>query len=401
MDSLVYPREKTLGTITLVLGIIVWLLLVLGTFGVALLYVLLGFIGYLFAQSGLIAWLRGTGVRLSEDQLPELYLQYLQCCQKLGLNDPPEAYVLQGDGMMNAFATRFLGRNYVILLADTLDALREMPDGINFYFGHELGHIRRGHLTGHIWRAPVLWLPLVGAAYSRAKEYTCDMHGRACCEHSESAARALVVLAAGAEKWKQVNLATYARQTLANRGFFPDFHELIGGYPWLTKRVVRALNPDTRMPGRNPFSYLLAFFVPYGGRVGGGAAGMLMLLVVVAAVGVLAAVGVPELQRYQERTQLQHLWSEGAPLREALGGYYEQKQEIPDDLPSVGITPAQAGEWEYDGDTMSLTYRLKRGAFAMVPVDQGGKVVWHCTGSGTLARSLPASCREDSSEDTD
>ena len=64
MEKLVYPKERTLGTITLVVGVIAWLLLILGTVGVALLFVLLGFIGYLFAQSALIAWLRGTGVRL-------------------------------------------------------------------------------------------------------------------------------------------------------------------------------------------------------------------------------------------------------------------------------------------------------------------------------------------------
>lgn len=33
MDDLVYPRERTLGTITLVLGIFGWLLLIGGTFG--------------------------------------------------------------------------------------------------------------------------------------------------------------------------------------------------------------------------------------------------------------------------------------------------------------------------------------------------------------------------------
>ncbi len=37
MTELVYPREKTLGKITLVLGVIAWLLLIAGTLGVALL----------------------------------------------------------------------------------------------------------------------------------------------------------------------------------------------------------------------------------------------------------------------------------------------------------------------------------------------------------------------------
>ena len=53
-DELVYPRERTLGAITLVLGLIVWVLIVLGTFGIALIYLLLGFLFYLFAQSALI-----------------------------------------------------------------------------------------------------------------------------------------------------------------------------------------------------------------------------------------------------------------------------------------------------------------------------------------------------------
>ena len=63
MGDLVYPREKSLGLITLVLGLIAWLVIILATLGTALIYLLFGFIFYLFAQSGLIAWLRGTGVR--------------------------------------------------------------------------------------------------------------------------------------------------------------------------------------------------------------------------------------------------------------------------------------------------------------------------------------------------
>ena len=198
-DELVYPRERTLGTITLVLGIIAWLLIIVGTVGIALVYLLIGFLFYLFAQSALIAWLRGNGVLLSSQQLPDLRERFDACCARLGLDqDKPEAYLLQGGGVLNAFATRFLGRHYVVLLSDIVDAMQAHPDGINFYFGHELGHVRMKHLTGRLLRAPVLWLPLLGAAYSRAKESTCDRHGRACCESPESAARAMVALAAGA-----------------------------------------------------------------------------------------------------------------------------------------------------------------------------------------------------------
>src|SRR5262249_54214554 len=100
-DPLVHPRERTLGSITLVLGLIAWLVLVVGTVGIALVYLLLGFLFYLFAHSALISWLRGNGVLLSAQQLPDLRDRFDACCATLGLDrDKPEAYLLQGGGVL-------------------------------------------------------------------------------------------------------------------------------------------------------------------------------------------------------------------------------------------------------------------------------------------------------------
>ena len=313
-DELVYPRERTLGTITLVLGLLVWLLIIVGTFGIALVYLLIGFLFYLFAHSALIAWLRGNGVLLSSQQLPDLRDRFDACCARLGLDkDQPEAYLLQGGGALNAFATRFLGRHYVALLSDIVDAMQAHPDGINFYFGHELGHVRMKHLTGRLLRAPVLWLPLLGAAYSRAKESTCDRHGRACCESPESAARAMVALAAGADRWRQVDLPAFEAQASLTRGFWMSYHELTGGYPWLTKRVARVLHPEAALPARNAFAYALALFSPYVGR-GGGALGILVLAAVI---GVAAAVGVPAYRDYEVKSRLTLAYTSSEPARRA------------------------------------------------------------------------------------
>ena len=89
MDPLVYPRERTLGAITLGLGLLLWLALVVGTFGIALIYLLVAFVGYLFVQSAFIAYIRGTGVRLGAEQFPELSARYAACCEKLGLAAKP------------------------------------------------------------------------------------------------------------------------------------------------------------------------------------------------------------------------------------------------------------------------------------------------------------------------
>ena len=109
MNELVYPRERTLGTITLVLGVLVWLGLIGGTAGIALLWLAAGFVLYLFLQSTLIAHIKGNGVELSEAQFPDLYSQFSACCDRLEIEARPQAYILNGNGGLNAFATKFLG----------------------------------------------------------------------------------------------------------------------------------------------------------------------------------------------------------------------------------------------------------------------------------------------------
>src|SRR5579859_4637034 len=256
MDELVYPRERSLGILTLVLGLLAWVLLIVGTFGTALLILLLGFVAYLFVQSALISHIRGNGVELSEAQFPDLYTHFQACCERLKLPTRPKAYILNGNGTLNAFATKFLGLQYVVLMSDVIDAMDRHAEGVRFYIGHELGHLRLRHLSGHLLRWPVLWLPLLGAAYSRAKESSCDRHGLACCGSPASAAHALAALSSGAKRWAKLDPTAYVRQSNETGGFWMSFHELVAGYPWLSKRFARVMDANASAPSRNPFAYL-------------------------------------------------------------------------------------------------------------------------------------------------
>ena len=392
-DELVYPRERTLGTITLVLGLLVWALLIVGTLGLALVYLLFGFLFYLFAHSALISWVRGNGVLLSAQQLPDLRERFDACCAKLGIADQPEAYLLQGNGILNAFATRFLGRHYIVILSDTVDAMQAHPDGVNFYFGHELGHVRMKHLTGALLRAPVLWLPLLGAAYSRAKESTCDRHGRACCESPETAARALVALAAGAQRWRMVDLAAIEAQAALSSGFWMSYHELVGGYPWLTKRVARVLHPDVPVPRRHGFAWFFALFTPYTGRAGGAAG----LIIVIALIGGIAAAAIPAYHDYTTRAKLTLGYTTSEPARRAIAAYYAEKHEMPATLDDVGVAPTLGPDTRLalDRDTQVLTVDTPGGQLVFLPQESDGAIVWQCTGGdGVRAAALPAACRD-------
>lgn len=393
MNDLVYPRERVLGVFTLLIGLLVWLLLLVGTFGGALIGLLLGYIVYLFVQSTLISHIKGNGVELSAAQFPDLHAHFVACCERLKMPEQPRAYVMNGNGGLNAFATKFLRTQYVVLLSDVADAMRQHPDGVRFYIGHELGHLRMKHLSWHFLRWPVLWLPLVGAAYSRARESTCDRHGLACSSSPDNAARALAALAAGGERWQQFDVKAYLEQTKQASGFWMSFHELTSAYPWLTKRVWRVIDRNAAPPSRNGFAYLLAVFIPYAGRLGGGF-GFLMLVYIV---GVLAAIALPAYHDYTARAQLTQVVMRTQDARDALGAYYLRNGRVPESLQEAGVPEdlPGGGSLSLDGHRMVLTVHTARGDLVFTPSPSGpSRIAWSCSGGeGMRPGQLPASCQ--------
>lgn len=394
MNDLVYPRERVLGVFTLLIGLLVWLLLVIGTFGGALIVLLLGFLVYLFAHSTLIAHIKGNGVALSEAQFPDLHAQFVACCEQLEMTQPPQAYVMNGNGGLNAFATKFLRSQYVVLLSDVVSAMKQHPDGVRFYIGHELGHLRMKHLSWHFLRWPVLWLPLVGAAYSRARESTCDRHGLACSSSPDHAARAIAALAAGGDRWQQLDVKAYLEQAGQSSGFWMSFHELTGAYPWLTKRVWRVVDRDTPPPRRHRLAYVLAAFVPYAGRLGGGFG----ILILVYIIGVGAAIAIPAYHDYTARAHLTQVVMQTQSARDALSAFYLRNDRVPESLHEAGVPeylPGGGGELSLDSDQMVLTVSTPHGDMVFTPsADKADRIVWRCEGGADMRSArLPPSCQ--------
>lgn len=242
-------------------------------------------------------------MKLSPKQFPDLYEQLTYCCKKLNITEIPETYILHADGAFNAFATRFLGRNFVVLFSDVVDALHDNKNALNFYIGHELGHIHRKHLLWAPVLFPAMLLPLLGAAYSRSREYTCDNYGYACCPSPQDAIYGLAALSAGGKRWKNLDIQSYISQAEITGGFWMSFNELIADYPWLVKRMARIVamskGVSASVPSRNAFAWFFALFVP---RMGTGASAG-GILIVVAIIGILAAIAVPQFAAYQQQAQ--------------------------------------------------------------------------------------------------
>ena len=124
--DLVYKNEKQLFIISAVIASILWLAITVGTVGVILIYLLLGYLFFLFTHSAFITHLKGNGVRITEQQYPDLYDSLKRNAEKVGLHHVPEAYLLRTD-FFNALATRFRGRNFVVLFTDVVDGSDVLP----------------------------------------------------------------------------------------------------------------------------------------------------------------------------------------------------------------------------------------------------------------------------------
>src|SRR5688500_12661630 len=299
-QSLTAPKEKSYFAWVLIISIIAWLALTLTIVG--LFYAaLFGFL--LWLGNGLLtAHLRAEAVRVGPDQLPELDATFKTVCERLGVANPPALYVLQSGGLLNAFATRFAGRDFVVVYSDFLEALGPSSPEMQFILGHEIGHIQSRHIVKQIFLAPGLFFPLIGPAYRRAWETSCDRFGAFAAQNVAASVRAMLVLSGGREHGRNLNAAAFAGQHRDERGFFVSLHELTSTYPTLSRRVtdLAALQDGSAVqrPARNPFAYFLALFIPGGNLASGGPiVGMMMVVVMM---GLLAAMAIPAFQKVRQ-----------------------------------------------------------------------------------------------------
>lgn len=401
--NLLYKNEKPLFITLLIISLLAWAWLLIGTVGIVLVYVAAFFVFYVLAQSAFISYLKGTGVEITADQFPDLHEKITVCCDKLGMAKVPSAYLLHMGGAFNALATRFLGKNFIVLFSDIVDALDEHPDALNFYIGHEVGHLKQKHLIWGSILAPAAFLPIIGSAYSRAREYTCDRHGLAVCNDPVSAQLGLAALAAGGKRWRSMNRDTYISQTRHSSGFWMSLHELISDYPWLTKRIaaIRALanGEEVKHPRRHLLAWFLSLFIPRFG-VGGAASG----LAVIAMIGVLAAVAIPAYQEYNAKAQLFKAVSVGHSAAAAVESYYNKNKSVPDNLEQTGFVLPPAATYvqniEVNPRNASITLTLAIPAhngktIQLVPsLDKDEHIQWRCSSNEISANIMPKDCRD-------
>jgi len=189
----------------------------------------------LFVNGIMVGYVKGNGVRITIDQFPDVYSTIQKQCEQLNINVPP-VYIIQNGGVLNAFATRFVGKNYVVLYSEIFElAFEDAADELNFVIAHELGHIKRHHLIKRSWLWPSSLIPFLGASYSRACEFTCDNIGHALSPNGSKLG--LLLLASGKKIYKNVNVKEYLSSASYESGFWVWFAEKVSSHPNLPKRI--------------------------------------------------------------------------------------------------------------------------------------------------------------------
>jgi Zn-dependent protease with chaperone function len=202
------------------------------------------FVAVLLLVPGLVVYrqltragIRGSAVRLSRRQFPDIYAVKEDFARRLGLKRDPEIYLMSGNGALNAFAASTFGYDFVVIHSELFSNTYEKnKEALAFIIGHELGHLRLGHtrLWYQLSTAYVDRVPLLGGFISRAREFSCDRHGASVAPQGEEG---LVLLAAGRYVYKQVDVEELLEQARRFRGFWPAVAQLPQSHPFVVRRI--------------------------------------------------------------------------------------------------------------------------------------------------------------------
>lgn len=246
------PRRHPWEIPLLVIVILVTLLiyggaLVLAAFGVVNEYLLLALVVPVLLWLGRgLTWAspRVQGVQMTPTQFPEGYRMVREAAARYGMREVPDAFVVIGNGQINAFASGHGFRRFVVVYSDLFEIGGEArdPDALAYIIGHEVGHIAAGHVS--YWRQvgsfAMSYLPVIGAALSRSQEYTADNYGYF--NQPAGTPGGMGVLGAGKYLGKEVDFDQLADRASTDKGFFTWLVNLTASHPVLTWRAAALRN---------------------------------------------------------------------------------------------------------------------------------------------------------------
>lgn len=148
------------------------------------------------------------------------------------------AYIV-GSAEPNAYTSGFWGGHWIVVHSKLLELMS--PAEVQFVLGHELGHIKREHVTWMVFASPRAWAPIgfvMDLLFNRwllKAEYTADRAGLLACRRLEDAISALLKLV----YWDRPFAIDQALSELSKTpdGMAGRAAELLGSHPFVLNRV--------------------------------------------------------------------------------------------------------------------------------------------------------------------
>lgn len=210
VDATALVEPGTGGRVVLgyVMLAVLGLVLAASTAGVGLIGLLVAPIVDWFRWKKVRAALRGSGLQVSPQQLPELHRAIAEMSTRLGMKEAPDCYIVESN-VANGFAVK-LGTRDIMLLTDDVvwGALQgSEPRALGFIVAHELAHIALKHTSTlrTIMRTSVKSL-------SRVDELSCDNVALALVGDRKVATHGLAMLTVGPQLMAHINDAALLQQ---------------------------------------------------------------------------------------------------------------------------------------------------------------------------------------------
>lgn len=208
----------------------------------------------------------GSHIKVTKENFPEVYNLFIEACKILNLSYVPELYI-EFNPMINGFTTG-VDNPIVVLTTGCIDLLD--PDELMYIIGHELGHIKSGHVLYHTM-AQIF--PIIGEVlgnvtlgigslvssgvqiallnWSRKSELTADRAGLLACQNHNRVVSSLMKLA-GVPKcyYGKVTLDSFIKQAKEFKNLDFDALDKIAkalsvmdmSHPWTVMRASEILD---------------------------------------------------------------------------------------------------------------------------------------------------------------
>lgn len=235
-QNLTSDKETIYFVLSVIFSIFVYIIAAVSIIGIAIALGLLAVMLYLNIM--MLGSIRGNGIRIHENQFADVYSRVVTLSSELGLKKVPDVFIVQSEGALNAFATRFFGRDMVVIYSEVFELARQGGEAeLDFIIAHELSHIKRRHVWKNILLVPANFIPFLSQAYSRSCEYTCDREAAYYTKNGIAAKRALTILGVGKDLYSEVNEQAYLEQIHSESNVAVWLSEVLSTHPHLPKRI--------------------------------------------------------------------------------------------------------------------------------------------------------------------